>query len=798
MAFWARVDAGRQGGFALSYGPELFQSSCNAGFHIDLGPGDCGFVGLGAGANCYQRREPFDNLYDNSWHHFVITYSGGGLASSGYWIDGELQPQTGCLDGSFPSSLNTSALLGMSIGRRNDDNLGTYFDGLIDEVGVWSRELTPSEIGSLFHAEAPVTGCTSLEACNFNPEASLDDGSCSGLDACGECGGEGVAGCTAPEACNYSPIASCDDGGCVYPPAIHLGVDIETCDESVTLDAGPGFENYLWTTGDTSQVIVVQQSGEYGVSGTIDLEQLEQDALVFDGQNDYVVIPANPSFNFESSLSFGVWVKVPPGSSGWDTVLGGYYDHGINIYAGSGNADGAVRAEIPGVLTLTSITDLRDNQWHHVMVIYDGSAVSIWIDGQIEISEEASGNITPNHDGGNYNLYLGRANHVSGEFFEGAMAFPELWNIALSPESIQSHFQCPPSGEASGLVALWQFDDNNGTLVPDASGTGSDGEAYGTIYSSDGPSGLCSTQCDMSASDTINVQLFTYSCLCGEGTIWDEVLGECIGGILAENACYDGTIWSETVGACIVANPSDSNFDGCVSMTDLLDLLSVFGTCNEVPWSCGDPLEYQGYNYETVLIGEQCWFAENLRSENYQNGDAIPVGLSDEEWSSTTSGAMAVYGEGSSSCNTYSPDGDACDPDWSLVEYGRLYNWYAVEDDRSLCPNGWSIPGDDNWQQMVQVLGGDEVAGSTMKSQSGWDQGGNGTNSSGFNATPSGLKVLDGGFVDAGWVTYWWTSSAHQIDASYNRSVNWPDGDVSLSSNDNNYGFSIRCIKDSE
>ena len=502
------------------------------------------------------------------------------------------------------------------------------------------------------------SGCTSLEACNFNPEASLDDGSCSDLDACGECGGEG---CGLYRPCNYSPIASCDDGGCVYPPAIHLGVDIETCDESVTLDAGPGFENYLWTTGDTSQVILVQQSGEYGVSGTIDLEQLEQDALVFDGQNDYVVIPANPSFNFESSLSFGVWVKVPPGSSGWDTVLGGYNDHGINIYAGSGNADGAVRAEIPGVLTLTSITDLRDNQWHHVMVIYDGSAVSIWIDGQIEISEEASGNITPNHDGGNYNLYLGRANHVSGEFFEGAMAFPELWNIALSPESIQSHFQCPPSGEASGLVALWQFDDNNGTLVPDASGTGSDGEAYGTIYSSDGPSGLCSTQCDMSASDTINVQLFTYSCLCGEGTIWDEVLGECIGGILAENACYDGTIWSETVGACIVANPSDSNFDGCVSMTDLLDLLSVFGTCNEVPWSCGDPLEYQGYNYETVLIGEQCWFAENLRSENYQNGDAIPVGLSDEEWSSTTSGAMAVYGR-PSSCNTYSPDGDACTP----------------------------------------------------------------------------------------------------------------------------------------
>ena len=73
-------------------------------------------------------------------------------------------------------------------------------------------------------------------------------------------------------------------------------------------------------------------------------------------------------------------------------------------------------------------------------------------------------------------------------------------------------------------------------------------------------------------------------------------------------------------------SPSDSDFDGCVGMTDLLNLLSSFGTCVEVDsdeefdngveeWACGDPLEYQGYDYETVQIGEQCWFAENLRSQ---------------------------------------------------------------------------------------------------------------------------------------------------------------------------------------
>ena len=77
--------------------------------------------------------------------------------------------------------------------------------------------------------------------------------------------------------------------------------------------------------------------------------------------------------------------------------------------------------------------------------------------------------------------------------------------------------------------------------------------------------------------------------------------------------CLEGTIWSEELGGCIVANPADINLDGCVQLNDLLDLLSAFGDCGaeESAWHCGDPLEYQGYVYETVQIGEQCWFAEN-------------------------------------------------------------------------------------------------------------------------------------------------------------------------------------------
>ena len=82
---------------------------------------------------------------------------------------------------------------------------------------------------------------------------------------------------------------------------------------------------------------------------------------------------------------------------------------------------------------------------------------------------------------------------------------------------------------------------------------------------------------------------------------------------------------------------------------------------------------------------------ENLRSENYENGDAIPANLSDSEWSSTTSGAVAVYGE-SSTCGHVSPDGDACDETWSLDEHGRLYNWYAVDDARGFVRVAGTFP----------------------------------------------------------------------------------------------------------
>ena len=222
--------------------------------------------------------------------------------------------------------------------------------------------------------------------------------------------------------------------------------------------------------------------------------------------------------------------------------------------------------------------------------------------------------------------------------------------------------------------------------------------------------------------------------------------------------------------------------------------------------TCGNNVTYQGYDYATVLIGEECWFAENLRSESYENGDAIPAGLSGDEWQddSTIWGAVAVFGEmvqGGSQCFNYSPDGDACDDAWSLNEYGRLYNWYAVDDARGLCPSGWHVPTDEEWTILTDHLGGEPVAGVQMKTNYGWNNDGNGTNSSGFSGLPGGVRFNTGygRFSETGNAGIWWSSSPTPNGSyAWSRYLNNVSEDVYRSNMHPQVGLSVRCVRDAE
>ena len=228
--------------------------------------------------------------------------------------------------------------------------------------------------------------------------------------------------------------------------------------------------------------------------------------------------------------------------------------------------------------------------------------------------------------------------------------------------------------------------------------------------------------------------------------------------------CGPGTVWDESVQLCVGANPSDTDFDGCVGMTDLLDLLSAFGTCVEedpevVEWSCGDPLEYQGYNYETVQIGEQCWFAEDLRSTHFLDGSPIPS-LQDTggNWTDLTEPAYGYYEM----------------ENW-ISDETPLFNHFVVQDDRGVCPSGWKVPGIE-----------DMPVGSPNGVWPNLEYRGY------INADPANLLFMGGGFE----VWYW--SETIEDDRAYDIGI-WSFDDHIVSGHHiYQYGFSIRCIKDSE
>jgi uncharacterized protein (TIGR02145 family) len=106
----------------------------------------------------------------------------------------------------------------------------------------------------------------------------------------------------------------------------------------------------------------------------------------------------------------------------------------------------------------------------------------------------------------------------------------------------------------------------------------------------------------------------------------------------------------------------------------------------------------------TRVPSAQWGTAENLRTSVYRNGDSTRSNLNNQEWGVYLDGSM-IYGEGQSFCESFAPSFDACNEPLSLVEYGRLYNWFEMNDDRGLCAQGWHIPSDDEWKELELEIG---------------------------------------------------------------------------------------------
>jgi uncharacterized protein (TIGR02145 family) len=185
---------------------------------------------------------------------------------------------------------------------------------------------------------------------------------------------------------------------------------------------------------------------------------------------------------------------------------------------------------------------------------------------------------------------------------------------------------------------------------------------------------------------------------------------------------------------------------------------------------------------ETVNIGTQIWTSRNLDVSTYRNGDPIRQTLTPEEWLDAAS-----KGEGAWCYYNYDPKNGEM--------YGKLYNWYAVNDKRGLAPELYHIPSDAEWSVLTEYLGGEQNAGFKMKSTTGWANNGNGDNSSGFNGLPGGGCDGGGGFYVITEDGYWWSSSERYTGFAWPRGLRYDNTRVSGYYSDEDSGFSVRCIK---
>ena len=306
-------------------------------------------------------------------------------------------------------------------------------------------------------------------------------------------------------------------------------------------------------------------------------------------------------------------------------------------------------------------------------------------------------------------------------------------------------------------------------------------------------------------------------CFCGEGTQWIDSLQACtVTEAALTQTCGDGTYWDEFAQACLTIETcqEDLNGDGIVGMNDLLELLTSFGNaCNTelatVEVACGDSMNYNGYDYATVQIGEQCWFAEDLKSHHFRNGDSlinVKTNVSD------------VVG-----ATFYTALNDTILNGAEIT----LYNTLVFTDSREICPTGWSIPSDTDWHELLVFAGMDPEEPPTFGQAQGdsvsirlksveywqdisWPTGcinaPQGLDSYGMNIVPSGYgeyRNESNGPIDniepwLGAITYFHTRDIYQ-GALWLRGFPCNDAIINQPFNiDRNWHGAIRCLKDTE
>ena len=263
--------------------------------------------------------------------------------------------------------------------------------------------------------------------------------------------------------------------------------------------------------------------------------------------------------------------------------------------------------------------------------------------------------------------------------------------------------------------------------------------------------------------------------------------------ILARGIC-----WGENIDPTLSDNyTSDgkgggSFYSSIVGLTDGTDYYIRAYATNIAGTSFGNefrvitPLtDIDGNVYNTIIIGDQVWMTQNLKTTRFYDNSKIPQISDNSAWANLSTPGYCWYG------NDEYANGPL---------FGALYNWFAVNTYK-LCPSGWHIPSEKEWITLTYYLGGDSIASGKLKEVGGdhWSSpNAAASNEFGFTALPGGYRtgLAAGSFRTKKYYGWWWTATETDDIGARARLMTYDVGEIAAGTRLKNNGYSVRCVKD--
>ncbi|NQU67476.1 MAG: hypothetical protein HQ510_05985 [Candidatus Marinimicrobia bacterium] len=594
-----------------------------------------------------------------------------------------------------------------------------------------------------------ILDCTDPEACNYNPEADIDDGSCLYFDCNGDCGGGAFEnecgcvggntgleydycyGCLDPNAMNYNNQITIYNGSCeyCYPGDVNGDWVINVSDYVQLI-------NYILYGGEYNQCFDFNGDGNVdtldipGLLHIIDIGLGGSVPTIEFGYTESTLckIEESPLASLQITLSHENEILI--------TIIA---ESSSNYFFEDGNSTSILILDTYGndlfytdqpfvITSIDAATDIGANQ---VDLLIDACDFQAPIFGCTD-PEALNYNPDANIDDGTC-IYESDSLTLSNEY-ENRIRYLYFVDGENDPVTILAEYYFP-DGMPIGIIG-------QGTSITYLDGYG----WFGSIV----------FELDIDYLFQV-AETITYT--------------------------YPG---ARLVGC---TNPEALNYHPYANLDD--------GSCEYTEAEC---IDIDGNVYQTVIIGDQEWMVENLKVTHYRNGDSIPTGYSGSEWSNLSTGAYAVYPWDDDVASLATCGGNCAET------YGNLYNWYAVDDSRNITPEGWHVPTDEEWMELTDYLGGYLIAGGKMKS-TGTIENGDGlwyapnagaTNESGFTALPGGYRLGGGTYGHMGNWGYYWSSTESGSFNAWRRTLYYHYSIVSRGSVSKQTGFSVRCVRDAD